>query len=190
MQLHVSQQSVHDPATGAAFGELDANACTDYVRRMIEEPCESAVRAWARLMRAHQAAFGHVEGALKAAGLPPLAWYDVLLELERAGDCGLRPFALERELLLPQYGLSRLLARMEEAGLVERRNCPSDGRGQMVVITEAGRATRRAMWPVYARALHEAVGCRLSPAESDGLADLLGRLIAPPADLATAQPPG
>ena len=150
----------------------------------------SAVRAWARLMRAHQAAFGHVEGALKAAGLPPLAWYDVLLELERAGDCGLRPFALERELLLPQYGLSRLLARMEEAGLVERRNCPSDGRGQMVVIAEAGRATRRAMWPVYARALHEAVGCRLSPAESDGLADLLGRLIAPPADLATAQPPG
>ena len=190
MQLHVSQQSVHDPATGAAFGELDANACTDYVRRMIEEPCEFAVRAWARLMRAHQAAFGHVEGALKAAGLPPLAWYDVLLELERAGDCGLRPFALERELLLPQYGLSRLLARMEEAGLVERRNCPSDGRGQMVVIAEAGRATRRAMWPVYARALHEAVGCRLSPAELDGLADLLGRLIAPPADLATAQPPG
>ena len=103
-----------------------------------------------------------MEGALKAAGLPPLAWYDVLLELERAGDCGLRPFALERELLLPQYGLSRLLARMEEAGLVERRNCPSDGRGQMVVIAEAGRATRGAMWPVYARALHEAVGCRLS----------------------------
>ena len=85
---------------------------------MTEEPCESAVRAWARLMRAHQAALGHVEGALKAAGLPPLAWYDVLAELERAGDCGQRPFALERDLMLPQYGLSRLLARMEEAGLV------------------------------------------------------------------------
>jgi DNA-binding MarR family transcriptional regulator len=158
--------------------------------RMIEEPCESAVRAWARLMRAHQAAFGHVEGALKAAGLPPLAWYDVLLELERAGDCGLRPFTLERELLLPQYALSRLLARMEEAGLVRRGSCPSDGRGQMVVITEAGRATRRAMWPVYGSALHEAVGSRLSAAESDGLAELLGRLIPPCGDTAPAQRAG
>jgi DNA-binding MarR family transcriptional regulator len=153
---------------------------------MTEQPCESALRAWARLMRAHQAALSRVEGALKAAGLPPLAWYDVLLELERAGPCGLRPFALERELMLPQYGLSRLLARMEEAGLVERQSCPGDGRGQMAVLTDAGRATRAAMWPVYAGALQEAVGCRLSPAESDGLADLLGRLIVPPAEIATA----
>jgi len=61
---------------------------------MTHEPCESAVRAWARLMRAHQAALAHVEGALKAAGLPALAWYDVLAALEAAGDCGLRPFAL------------------------------------------------------------------------------------------------
>jgi DNA-binding MarR family transcriptional regulator len=161
-------------------GQLDAGACSDYLRPMTDEPCESAVRAWSRLMRAHQAALGHVEAALKAADLPPLGWYDVLVELERAGDCGLRPVALERDLLLPQYGLSRLIARMEEAGLVRRSSCPGDGRGQMVAITDAGRAARRAMWLVYGAALQAAVGRRLSPSESEGLADLLGRLIEPP----------
>ena len=74
-----------------------------------------------------------VESALKAADLPPLAWYEVLVELERAGAYGVRPFALEEALQLPQYGLSRLLARMEAAGLVLRGSCPGDGRGQMVV---------------------------------------------------------
>jgi DNA-binding MarR family transcriptional regulator len=132
-------------------------------------------------MRAHQAALGHVEGALKAAGLPPLAWYDVLAALDTCGgDCGLRPFTLERETMLPQYGLSRLLARMEEAGLIERRSCPADGRGQMVVATAAGREMHRRMWSVYGPALQEAVGRRLSAEESEGLAALLGRLIAPP----------
>ena len=98
---------------------------------MSQEPCESAVCAWGRLVRAHQAAMSRVESALKAADLPPLAWYEVLVELERAGEHGLRPFALEEALQLPQYGLSRLLARMEAAGLVLRGSCPGDGRGQM-----------------------------------------------------------
>jgi DNA-binding MarR family transcriptional regulator len=149
-----------------------------YSHRMTSEPSESTVRAWTRLLRAHQAALGHVEGALKTAGLPPLAWYDALLELERAGADGLRPFALEVQLLLPQYGLSRLLARLEGAGLIVRRPCPGDGRGQMIAITDAGRATRAAMWPVYAAALQEAVGARLSADEAARLADLLARLTA------------
>ena len=102
----------------------------------------------------------------------------MLLELERAPEWGVRPFELERALLLPQYGLSRLLTRLEEAGLVERRTCTADGRGQMVAITDAGRATRARMWPVYAAALQEAVGAKLCSAEADSLADLLGKLSA------------
>ena len=128
-------------------------------------------------MRAHQAAITHVQGAIKAANLPSLGSYDVLLELERAGECGMRPVALERELAMPQYGLSRLLARLEDDGLVERRSCPHDGRGQLVAITDAGREMRQKMWSVYAPALHEAIGRRLSAEESEGLAELLGRLL-------------
>ena len=109
-------------------------------------PSDAVIRAWTRLMRAQQAVLSAVEAELKAAGFPPLAWYDVLLELSRAQEEGLRPFALEQELLLAQYNLSRLLDRLEGAGYLERRACPEDGRGQIVAITAAGRALVKRMW--------------------------------------------
>lgn len=139
-------------------------------------PSDSAVRAWVRLERAHRAAQSAVEARLKKAGLPPLAWYDALLELERAGAAGLRPFELQKEMLFAQYNLSRLVDRLEAAGCVARSASEADARGQILTITKAGRALRRQMWPVYATAIEDAVGRRLSEAEAGMLGDLLGRL--------------
>ncbi|MDY6828824.1 MAG: helix-turn-helix domain-containing protein [Pseudomonadota bacterium] len=117
-----------------------------------------------------------VETALKSAGHPPLAWYDALLELEKASPEGLRPFELKERLLLPQYGTSRLLDRMVKAGLVERQDCEGDGRGQIVSISEQGRSIRRAMWPVYASVLSEAIGTKLTSKEAMTLTRLLSKL--------------
>jgi DNA-binding MarR family transcriptional regulator len=133
------------------------------------QPSEAVIRAWARLIRAQQAALSAVESDLKAAGFPPLAWYDVLLELSRVGDAGLRPFALEREVLLTQYNLSRLLDRLEQAGHVERR-------GQIVAVTASGRALVKRMWPTYRAAIARHVGTKLSEDETARLATLLGKL--------------
>ena len=47
---------------------------------MSDKPTEATIRAWARLMKAQRRALVTVESALKAAGLPQLAWYDGLLE--------------------------------------------------------------------------------------------------------------
>lgn len=142
-------------------------------------PSDTVVLAWARLVRAHTAALAAVEQALKAAGLPPLAWYDLLLELRRAGAAGLRPSEIEQRLLLAQHNVSRLVDRLEAAGLVRRAPCAVDGRGQMVVIEDAGKAMQRRMWPVYATAIEQAVGAQLTAAEAKTLADLLGKLSAP-----------
>jgi DNA-binding MarR family transcriptional regulator len=138
-------------------------------------PSDAVVRAWARLVRVQQAVLAAVESELKAAGLPPLAWYDVLLELSRE-DAGLRPFALEQELLLAQYNLSRLLDRLESAGYVERQTCPEDGRGQIVAITTSGRALVKRMWPTYRAAIARHVGAKLSEDQAARLASLLGKL--------------
>jgi DNA-binding MarR family transcriptional regulator len=146
---------------------------------MSEKPGEAVIRAWARLTRAQQRAQDEIEAALKAASLPALSWYDVLLETERAGKDGLRPFELERAMLLAQYNLSRLVDRMVAAGLVERRPCDDDGRGHKVVVTDAGRAMRRRMWPVYAGAIEQAVGRYFTVREARTLGDLLGRLVEP-----------
>jgi len=145
---------------------------------MAGKPSQTVERAWARLIKAQRAALGGVEAALKAAELPPLSWYDALLELERAGTPGLRPFELERAMLLEQYNLSRLIDRMEKAGYLERQVCAEDGRGQIVAITTAGKAMRRRMWPVYAAAIQDAFGRHLSEQQAKSLDTLLGALIA------------
>ena len=142
------------------------------------EPSDSVMRAWARLMRVQHATLSAVESALKAAALPPLAWYDALLEVERVGQQGIRPFELEQQLLLPQYGLSRLLDRMVAAGYLERHACEDDGRGHMVTITEAGKDLRRRMWPVYAAAIDRSIAVHLTENEAATLGELLEKLIA------------
>ncbi len=140
-------------------------------------PGDTVIRAWARLMTAQRLALSAVERHLKTAGLPPLVWYDVLLEVERAGAAGLRPFELEQAMLLAQYNLSRLIDRLERAGYVERRTCEDDGRGQMIAITDQGKAIRRKMWPVYARGIEMALGRHLSARQAEVLDEVLGSLI-------------
>lgn len=134
--------------------------------------------AWIALSRAHSRVLNTVEAALKAGGHPPLAWYDVLWELEQAPADGLRPKELEPRLLLPQYGLSRLLARIQQAGLIRRHADPNDGRAHRLTVTEKGRETRAAMWPVYSAALSRTIGA-LPPDQSAVMAGLLRR-VAPP----------
>ena len=62
-------------------------------------------------------------GLEELAGFPPLSWYDALLELSRAPNGMLRPVELEKHMLLPQYSTSRLVDRLAEAGLAERKTC-------------------------------------------------------------------
>lgn len=155
------------------YVKLDADTWSLYPAAM-PMPSDAAVLAWSRLLRAHDAALSRVEAALKAAGLPPLEWYDVLVELEREGPQ--RPRDLQGRLLLAQYNLSRLLDRMEQAGLVAREPCAEDGRGQVVAVTGEGRALRARIWPVYAEAIEDAVGARLAEEEAATLAALLRRL--------------
>ncbi len=143
---------------------------------MADSPSKATVAAWIGLSRAQRVAMAHVEGRLKADGLPPLSWYDALWELEKAGEEGLRPFELERAMLFEQYNLSRLAERLSQAGLIERKACAHDRRGQVLVIRPAGREMRRRMWVTYAKAIEEAVGAKLSPSEARSLAVLLRKL--------------
>src|SRR5438270_9473795 len=142
---------------------------------MPRNPSVAITKAWARLIRARETVVSAVERDLKAAGLPPLAWYDVLLELSRPPEGRLRPFEIEKETLLAQYNLSRLLDRLEKEGLIRREPCNEDGRGQWVVITEKGRALQARTWKVYARAVQRHVGDKLDDRAAGQLPVLPGR---------------
>lgn len=134
------------------------------------------VQAWARLIRAQRVLLERVEQRLKEAGLPPLAWYDVLLELDREKD-GLRQFELGERMLLSKHNLSRLLDRMQKQGLLRRLACVEDGRGSVIEITPAGKKQRAAMWPIYAKAIDEVFAARLGSSEAREFSNTLKKLL-------------
>jgi DNA-binding MarR family transcriptional regulator len=140
--------------------------------------CPNTEAVWTSLARVEQALLIRVEADVKAAGFPSIGWYDVLIALTDTPEGQLRPVDLERKMLLPQYSTSRLVDRLEKAGLVERKVCPVDGRGQFVAITPEGRKLQKKMWPTCAAAIRRHIGDKLSPQEHLQLHGLLQKLLA------------
>jgi len=73
----------------------------------------------------------------------PLVWFDVLIHIGGAEEGRLTMSRLSADVALTTGGVTRLVDRMVEAGLVARQNCPSDRRSVHVVLTPAGQATLR-----------------------------------------------
>lgn len=128
------------------------------------------------LLIAHARLIERVEAALAAAALPPLAWYDVLWALESADGRQLRMHQLAEHVVLSRSNLTRLADRLEDAGLLERVAAAEDRRGAYCVITAAGRALRRRMWPVYQAAVGKYFAAHLSDREADQIAEVLARV--------------
>jgi DNA-binding MarR family transcriptional regulator len=83
---------------------------------------------------------------------------------------------LEKQMLLPQYGLSRLIDRLVDNGLVARKICEVDKRGLVVEITEKGRELQKKMWNAYSAAIERHIGSKLSDSDAAKLSALLDQL--------------
>ena len=70
----------------------------------------------------------------------PLVFFDVLIHVGAAPDGRLTMSRLSADVALTTGGVTRLVDRMVEAGLVERQNCPNDRRSVHVVLTPKGQA--------------------------------------------------
>jgi DNA-binding MarR family transcriptional regulator len=123
----------------------------------------ATLSAWKTIVRVQARVAARAEDALADAGLPPLVWHDVLRTLQEA-ECGIRMFEVADAIVMSRSGLTRLIDRLEEAGLVERRTCPSDRRGNFLAITEQGRDTLDRMWTVYEGVIREEFGGRVDDA--------------------------
>ncbi len=140
-------------------------------------PSNTTIQTWIRLARAYSEAMSGIERALADNDMPPLSWYDILLELERVQGVGIRQFELEHTLLLKQYGVSRLVERIEREGYLRREFCTDDKRGKHLIITDKGKELRRRMWLIYGPKIEEAVGQKLTQKQRKDLSSLLGMLI-------------
>jgi DNA-binding MarR family transcriptional regulator len=95
--------------------------------------------AWRGLLRVHAALTRELDSELASAHDLPLSSYEVLLFLHTAPDGRMRMSELADIALLSRSGLTRLVDRLENAGMLERRACPEDARGYFAAITAAGR---------------------------------------------------
>jgi DNA-binding MarR family transcriptional regulator len=111
----------------------------------------------------------------QSAGLP-LAWYDVLLELNSAPDRKLQMGELGGKVVLSRTRVSRLVDELEREGLVSRASNPADGRSAYAEITKSGRDRLRAAAPIYLAAIHEYFSRHMTDKELDVLADALWRV--------------
>ena len=81
-----------------------------------------------------------LDAELQAAGELSFRWYDVLVQLEEAGG-GVPMNEIASRILASRSGLTRVIDRMEEAGLVRRERPPDDRR--VVLVQARPRGSRR-----------------------------------------------
>jgi DNA-binding MarR family transcriptional regulator len=129
-----------------------------------------ANEAWEALFRAQATLAREFTDAEVWGDLGP-SEYGVLYALSDAPD-GLRITELLDDVLLTQPGMSRLIARLENRGIVERFDDPDDGRACRVRLTESGVRAQRAVGLAHGRHVAELMTRALSREQLVQLRDL------------------
>jgi DNA-binding MarR family transcriptional regulator len=134
-----------------------------------------ATTAFTRLLDAQAVLRRELNASLVAQHGLTLNDYGALLLLSRAGEEGMRRIDLAHELQLSPSGITRLLERLEDQGLVGKGACKEDARVSYAVLTDAGLTKLKECAPGHVADIEERLAV-LDEAEMATLAELLGRL--------------
>jgi DNA-binding MarR family transcriptional regulator len=105
--------------------------------RSLSSPPPEALAAWRVFFECALALPDILDAELEAAGGLSFRWYDVLVQLEEAGG-GVPMNEVASRILASKSGLTRVIDRMEEAGIVRRERPQDDRRVVLVVMTPEG----------------------------------------------------
>jgi DNA-binding MarR family transcriptional regulator len=135
-----------------------------------------ANEAWEALFRAQRTIYGEFERSEEVWGSLAPTEYGVLYALSTAPG-PLRITELCDDVLLSQPGMSRLIARLEGKGLLERVEDPSDARASRVRTTAEGARTQRQVGAAHAREVGRLMTRGLDRDELTELRDLSRKLV-------------
>jgi DNA-binding MarR family transcriptional regulator len=142
--------------------------------RWLDEREQSAWRGYTQMERRLTKVLG--QQLVRDAGLSA-ADYELLVPLSEAAEDQLRARDLARMVGWEKSRLSHQLTRMEQRGLVERRECPTDARGAFITLTVAGRAAIEGAAPQHVEAVREHFMDLLTEAEIAVLTGITGRIL-------------
>jgi MarR family transcriptional regulator, 2-MHQ and catechol-resistance regulon repressor len=133
---------------------------------------ERALKLWVVLSRAYSAVEARVKADIARHGLTP-AEFGALEALYHKGP--MLVGEVKRKILLSSGGITYVIDRLEEKGLVERRDAPGDRRASCAALTPAGEALVARIFPEHAARIEEVLAS-LSEEEQVFATDLLRRV--------------
>ena len=107
-----------------------------------------------------------------------LAEHHLLAIINEADAQGIRPTDLQLLSTLTKSGLTRAVDRLEALGLIESRVCPSDGRGQLLVLSAKGKQKLKRTAPDFFRSVARHFADHLTDRETDAVSAALERVAA------------
>ena len=106
----------------------------------MSSPTPERLRAWRLFFESALALLDVLDAELEQLAGIPQRWYDVLVHLEESPQ-GIPMSELADRILYSKSGLTRVVDRMEEAGLVRRARLENDRRTTPIILTDTGTET-------------------------------------------------
>jgi len=128
---------------------------------------ESALKLWVVLSRAHASISAHAVAHAADHGLS-LTEFAILEALYHRGRMVLGE--IQRRILVSSGGITFLVDRLAEKGLVIRQECPEDRRAKYVSLTREGTRVIREIFPSHAQVLTTAMGGLTSAEQQEATA--------------------
>jgi DNA-binding MarR family transcriptional regulator len=161
-------EQIHAPASDASAGD--------------EPPLRSVSGgdprwlAWYAQAKLHSRLLERLGADMERRTGLPSAWGEVLACLASRGP--IRMNELADDLLVSRGGATRIVARMEDAGLVERETPPSDRRATYARLTPAGLEAFGRWLPVHLELVHELFGRHVDPTDVEVLVGVAAKVSA------------
>ena len=134
------------------------------------------LNAWGAFLTAHKALETILGRELESACGLPLTWFDALAQLRMAPGRRLTMGQLATALLFSKSGLTRLIDRMVEAGLVQRLARPGDRRSLHIGLTDAGEKKFRQAVPIHLDHVKRYFAAYIEDSEADAVESALMRM--------------
>ncbi len=127
---------------------------------------------WRSYIESTQMLMDRLDQELQRDSGIPHTYYEVLVRLSEVPDRRLRMSALADRSMSSRSRLSHAVARLEENGWVRREICPTDRRGQVAVLTDAGFAALAAAAPGHVEGVRTHLLDPLTPEQVKQLAEI------------------
>ena len=143
----------------------------------LSSPSPERLRAWRLFFESALALLDVLDGELEQAVGIPQRWYDVLVHLEESPR-GIAMNELAERILYSKSGFTRVVDRMEEAGLVRRARPENDRRTILIVLTDKGIETMKRARRHHRDGIHRHFSQHLTDADIKALTRALGKVSA------------